>query len=106
MHYLVKNDTGPQLRLTLTDDISGDPIDLTGGSVTMHFRKMDTTALLFSRVAYISDAVNGICVIQWSAPDLNRAAGLYEAEIEVIDSGGARQTVYETISFTLRDEFA
>lgn len=107
MHYLVKNDTGPQLKFTLTDDVSGDPINITGGSVLMHFRQIDTTTILFTRTAYINpgDALNGICYIQWNASDLDRAAGMYEAEVEVTMSSGLRQTVYETLTFTMRDQF-
>lgn len=37
---LVQGDTRPQVRLTLTDENTGDVIDLTGATVTLHFRAL------------------------------------------------------------------
>jgi hypothetical protein len=48
---LVQGDTGPQLRLTLTDEDTGTATDLTGATVTLHFRAAGSTTVIFSRTA-------------------------------------------------------
>ena len=46
----VQGDTGPQLRITLTDEDTGTATDLTGGTVRMHFRAAGSTTLLFTKL--------------------------------------------------------
>ena len=100
------SDTGPQIKLTLTNESTGAAIDLTGGSVVMHFRAVGSTTVLFSRTLVVTDAVNGVALIAWQAGDLDQDAGIYEGEIEITLSTGVIQTVYEALRFRLRDEFA
>jgi hypothetical protein len=65
---LVRNDTAPQLRLTLTDSQTGAAIDLTNATVTLHLRAVNTTTLLLSRQAYIEPpATNGVAIVIWQA---------------------------------------
>lgn len=106
MIYLVQGDTGPQLKFTITETDSGTAIDLTGGSVTMHFRAAGTTTVLFSRAATLTDPSNGEAVLTFQSTDLDRNPGSYEAEVEVVLASGLRQTIYETLAFTLREDFA
>jgi hypothetical protein len=105
---LVRNDTGPQLRLSITNELDGSVTDLTGATVTLHFRNPETGVLLFSRAATITapNAPLGIAVVQWEAGDLNLTGGAYEGEIEVVLGNGERQTIYDTLSFRLREDFA
>jgi hypothetical protein len=104
---LVQGDTGPQIRVLLTDETSGDPIDLTGATVTMHFRATDTTTVLFSRQAYLPNPGAGEAVFQFQTGDLDQPEGSYEAEVEVHNtSTGFRQTVYDLLKFKLRADFA
>lgn len=104
---LVQGDTGPQLKLTLTNDETGDPIDLTGASATMKFRAVGSTATLFTRTGFINSqtAIDGIVVFIWQTGDLDLEEGSYEAEVEIIFDGGMRQTVYKLLSFYLRSDF-
>lgn len=105
---LVQGDTGPQIRLTLTDQQSGDPIDLTGATVTLHFRAADSDTVTFSRPAYINPdtATTGVCVIDWEEGDLDVEPGLYNGEIEIVSGTGSRETIYELLKFKVREDFA
>lgn len=104
---LVQGDTGPQLKLTLTDEVTGLPIDLSGATVTMKFRASGDETTLFTRTAFINPEVApaGECVIAWGAGNLDVEAGAYEGEIEVMFQDTLRQTVYDLLKFTLRQDF-
>lgn len=105
---LVQGDTGPQIRLTLTNQVTGQPIDLTNATVTLHFRAVDSDTVLFSRSAFINPDTDtqGIAVIEWAAGDLNIEEGNYEGELEVINSTGVRETIYDILKFKVRKDFA
>ena len=104
----VQGDTGPQIRVTLTEEDSGDPIDLTSGTVTLHFRAAGEATVLFSRQLYVNpdEAEDGIAILQWEEGDLEREAGAYEGEIEVVRSSGLRETLYDKLKFKIREDFA
>jgi hypothetical protein len=105
---LVRGDTSPQIRLTLKDQVSQDPIDLTGATVTLHFRAAESDVVLFSRPAFINPdtAATGVCYIQWAEDDLDLEAGNYEGEIEVVTATGLRETIFSLLKFKLREDFA
>lgn len=103
---LVQADTLPQIKLTLTDDTTNLPIDLTGSTVNLHVRAAGSSVLAFTRTATIqAPATAGIAVVQWAVGDLDRAPGLYEAEVEVVN-GTARETIYDTLSLQIREDIA
>lgn len=101
----VQGDTGPQIQVTITS-ADGTATDLTGGSVTLHFRAAGTTTVLFSRTLALLDATNGKAVLQWQTGDLNVDAGNYEGELETVLSSGLRETRYEILKFKIREDFA
>jgi hypothetical protein len=104
---LVQGDTYPQIRVTLTDEGTGNAIDLTGASVTLHFRAVGGTTPLFSRGGFVNPdtAAQGKAIFVWQAGDLNVAAGEYEGEVEIYWSNtGARQTVYDLLKFRVRED--
>ena len=106
---LVQGDTGPQVRLTLTDDITGEAIDLTGATVTLHFRALGSDTALFSRQIYVNPqtTTEGKAVITWADGDLNVEPGEYEGEIEIYWAGtGLRQTIYDLLKFKVRGDVA
>jgi hypothetical protein len=107
---LVQGDNAPQLKLTLTDGTTGDPIDLTGATATLHVKPKDSSTLAFSRAATMlsnADRTNGICYIQWGATDLDRAAGYYDAEVEIYwSSTSTRETIYDMLSILIREDIA
>ena len=95
----VQADTGPQIRVSLTEEDSGDAVDLTGATVTLHFRAAGEDQVLFSRLLYVNPdtAENGVAVLQWEVGDLDVEAGAYEGEIEVVRASGLRETLYDKI---------
>jgi uncharacterized protein YegP (UPF0339 family) len=104
----VQGDTGPQIKVALTEEDTGDPVDLTAGTVTLHFRAAGEDEVLFSRELYVNPdtAENGVAILQWETNDLNQDAGAYEGEIEVVRSSGLRETLFDKLKFKIREDFA
>lgn len=104
----VQGDTGPQLRLTFTDEDTGTATDLTGATVTLHFRAAGEDTVLFSKNLYVNPATatSGVAVVNWATGELNQDAGAYEGEIEVVRASGVRETIYDKIKFKIREDFA
>jgi hypothetical protein len=104
---LVSGDGKPTITLTLTDEVTGDPIDLSAGttSVIIKFRASGSTTLLDTIHCTKADAVNGIVTFDFSSGTLvDLAAGAYEGEIE-ISFNGQTQTIYDMLKFRVRDGF-
>lgn len=102
---LVQGDSRPQLQLTLTDDTTGDPIDLTGSTVRMRFRETGSETVLDTLVGTITDATGGKVVIIWGTTTLDVPEGEYEGEIEITFDDTTIQTVYNLLKFKIRAEF-
>ena len=104
----VQGDTGPQIKLSFTDEDSATATNLTGATVTLHFRAAGEPSVLFSRSLYVNPdtAATGVAILQWSAHDLNQEAGTYEGEIEVVRSDGLKETIFEILKFRIREDFA
>ena len=105
---LVRNDTGPQLQLVLTDSQTGAVVNLTGASGFLHFRAVGSTTVLFSRALTIDPGLagSGIALVDWQSTDLDRDAGDYEGEIEITFSDGTIQTAFDTLQCRIREDFA
>ncbi len=103
----VQGDTGPQIQVSITD-LDGTAVDLSGATVTLHFRAAGTTTVLFSRPLIITsgNAGLGVAVLQWATSDLNVDAGNYEGELETVLASGVRETRYEVLKFKVREDFA
>jgi len=103
----VQGDTGPQIRLTLTQGDSDTPVDLTGASVALNFRAAGESNVLFSRGLLVSSstASQGIATLQWQTDDLNQEAGTYEGEVEVVLATGLRETLFDLLKFKIREDF-
>jgi hypothetical protein len=107
---LVAGDTGPQLKLTITEDPSGLAVDLTNATGRFILRATGTTTVLLTKTLTINsgpggDAPQGVCYVTWSAGDLNLAAGDYEGEVEITMPSGMIQTVFEPLQIRLRADF-
>jgi hypothetical protein len=108
MIYLVKDDNGSQVECIITRDNTGDPVDLTGATARLKFRKKRTTNILFTLTNIVDDQVDleaGQTVFVFSAQNLDLEAGLYEGEVEVTFANSNIETVYEVIDFQVRDDF-
>ena len=103
----VQGDTSPILKLVLTDSVSLQAINLTGATININVRAKGASVISFTKAATIvSPATSGIANVVWVAGDLDRAPGSYEAEIEVIDSAGIRETVFDLIELFIREDIA
>ena len=82
---LVQGDTRPALVCTITDDITGAPVDISG--VT-------------------NGPAGQVAFYPASAPEmLQGAAGDYEGEIEITFADSQIQTVYDLLKFKVREDF-
>jgi hypothetical protein len=106
---LVQGDTRPQIALTLTEETTEQPIDLTGATITLHMRVVGSNTLLFSRQGVVDNGTPelGKGYILWQPGDLDIPSGEYEGEIEIYwPQTGARQTVYDLLKFKVREDIA
>ena len=104
---VVKGNTKPDIIVTLTDDSTGAPIDLSAGTTTVSvkFRKQSTTTVLSTiRCTKIGDGTAGQAQFDFAGGVLNVNPGMYEGEV-TISFNGSLQTVYDLISFRVRDNF-
>jgi hypothetical protein len=104
---LVEGDERPVIVLTLTDDNTGSPIDLSLSTtvVTIKFREAGTTTLLSTiSTSKLSGGTTGQVQFDFTGGVLNVDPGMYEGEI-VINFNGQVQTVYDTLRFTVRENF-
>jgi len=116
---LVVGDTLPEITVTLRDSnkaVSGqvldpddattwDPIDLTNATVTMRIREVGATVVSSAlTMTVVSPPTDGKAVTNFPAGTLT-TAGVFEAEVEISYSGGAKQTVHDLIKLKVRDDF-
>jgi hypothetical protein len=107
MLYLVQNDVGTQVRALITENDTGDAVDLSDATVRLKFRKKGTTTLLSTLTSSSStaEATNGYATFVFSGSALDIDPGLYEGEIESTFTDGSILTVYEKLEFMLREDF-
>lgn len=104
---LVAGDGRPVVRLTLTDETTGDPIDVSGVNTTVSvaFRERGTVITLATITCTVLDGTNGIVSFDFTGGTLDSlAAGEYEGEI-IIDFDGDTHTLYDLLKFRLRERF-
>ncbi len=119
---LVRGDNLPQIVVALRDDKTGTPIDVTGATPRLKFRfagsatlsatllgtllpgrELDDSSIDYT-APYDIPGRGGRTMFQWGSADLNGPPGRYEGEVEVTFPGGAVQTVYEKLYFTVREQ--
>ena len=103
---VVQGDTKPLITLTLSDEATGNPFDLSSGniSVNVNFRAAGTTETPQVIPCNKTDAVNGVVQFDFSGGVLDVDPGMYEGEVEV-SIGGATHTVYDVLKFRVRADF-
>ena len=104
---LVKGDNRPYITLTLSDS-TGGAIDLSEAttSVSVHFREEGSSTVLSTlATTKVDGGSTGKVKFNFPGSTLNVEPGSYEGEIE-INFNGEKQTVYNPLKFTVRDEFA
>jgi len=100
---LVRGDTRPQIKVTLSDDTTGEPINLAGSTVVMLFRKVGNSTLTDTLNGVIA-GLTGEVTFTFNSNTLAEA-GDYEGEVQVDFQGGGRQTVYTPLKFSVREDF-
>lgn len=104
---LVQGDTRPAIVCTITDDTTGQAINLTGATLLLKFRQVGSSALTASVNGAVTDGPNGVAAFYpASAPAmLQGEPGDYEGEIEITFQDGQVQTVYDVLKFKVREDF-
>ncbi len=102
---LVKDDTSPQIQVTVTREDTGLAVNLSAATTRLKFRAAETTTVLATLTGAEGDLANGLVVFTFGSGDLDQAAGEYEGEVEVTFADSSVETVYEVINFTLRADF-
>ena len=117
---LVAGDDKPELNFTLRDSSTAAtgktldeddpttwaPIDLTAETVRVHFRLLGSSGILDTMTCgKTTPYTGGTCYMQWNLTTLDVAAGTYEGEIELEDSSGRKQTIFDKLKFKVRDDF-
>ena len=103
--FLVRGDTGPDIQITLTRQDTGNPVDLTGATVTMDFTKRYESDVLFSvdGQGTPQERQQGIVVLVFSDDQLDQPTGYYSGEFQVTYADGQKETVYEPLDFFIRN---
>lgn len=104
---LVQNDDRPSLVVTLTDEESGEPINITGCEIRLYFRLAGETALKGIIPGQVLNGATGLGIFHWSSvPDiLDGEPGVYQGEIKIIFPDGTVQTAWDILKFKLREKF-
>jgi len=120
---LVQGDTKPNVLVSLTDEETGAPRDITDSTVRMAFKELGSSDIMFTLTAYhlagridedgLEDlsppydvpGPGGRCQFVWRPGDLDIPAGVYAGEIEIQDVEGGKHTVYDVLKFKVREDF-
>jgi hypothetical protein len=103
---LVKNDNRPDIELTLTNQATGAAIDVSAATVVVKFRAEGGSEVLAELACTnVTEGDDGKVTFNFPDATLDVDPGNYEGEIEITHENGDKQTVYEVLKFTVRDEF-
>lgn len=103
---LVQGDTRPQIQVTITDEITGSAVDISGATCLLKFRAVGASTLVDTLTGTVTGGPAGQVVFQWNTSSLDVEAGDYEGEIEVtFPAGQGKQTVYDVLKFKVREDF-
>lgn len=115
---LVTGDTKPTLTIQIrdaataasgatldeNDETTWAPVNLTGATVKLRIRELGETTVKSTLTCSVTDGSNGKVATDWPTGTLD-TAGTFEGEIEVTDSGGGIQTVYDLVKLQVRSDF-
>ena len=86
------------------DETTWAPVNLTGATVKLRIRELGETTVKSTLTCSVTDGSNGKVATDWPTGTLD-TAGTFEGEIEVTDSGGGIQTVYDLVKLQVRSDF-
>jgi len=117
---LVAGDDKPELNFTLRDSNTAAAgktldeddattwatIDITNQTVRVYFRLLGSSTILDTLVCgKHAPYTGGRCFMQWNPTTLDVDAGTYEGEIEMEDTSGNKQTIFDKLKFKVRSGF-
>jgi len=104
---LVQGDTGPQIKVTVTREGTGEAVDLRGATVRLKVRKRGASSLAFTLLNInVSDTLqDGVAIFAFAEGDLDVDPGNYQGEIEITFEDSTVETIYETLDFFVREDF-
>ena len=109
---LVSGDNLANVQVNLVREDTGAVFDLNGGTLNLYVRKKGTTAVLATiphNVILSARSVDGLVVFSMGTFTASAIAGYYEGEVEITKNPGSdaetKQTVFQHISFLVRDDF-
>ena len=106
--YLVQGDNGSQVKVVITRDDTGLPVNLTGATPTLKFKKKNTSNVLTSinsSTSLSAELEAGIALFQFDSTSLDITAGDYVGEVQITFTDGNVETVYEELEFTIREDY-
>jgi len=96
----------PQVKATITDDNTGNIIDITGATCILKFRAVGASVLTDTITGTVISGPAGTVVFPMSALSMAGPAGDYEGQIQItFPSGAGTQSVFNTLRFRLAAEF-
>ena len=98
---LVQGDTAPILRGTITDDETGQPLDLSNCDVYFQMRKKDDQRYTINAPCSITSEENGTVAYEIAANDLN-TPGEYQGQFEVHYQDTTEQTTHNVVTIFVR----
>jgi len=104
---LVQGDNLPEITLTLTDQSTDEPLDLSAVTTTIvvKLRALGGSTVLSTLSCWKpTGGIDGVVRFNFPASTLDVPAGAYQGEIE-ISYNGQILTVYDLLQFALRAEF-
>lgn len=105
---LVQGDSKPVIILTLKDESTGSPLDLSGPTTTVvvKFRQSGSDVLLSTiPCTNLTTGIDGKVQFDFSGGVLSVEPGMYEGEVEITFGPGGEQTVYDILRFRVRQQF-
>lgn len=107
---VVKGDTGPNLKTTITRTDTGSPFSASGKTVRLRIREKGTTNIISTIESddLLSENANGILVfpLEDFLTDSSVSEGFYEAEVEFEQTSDNKiMSAFEIIQIKVRNEF-
>jgi hypothetical protein len=103
---LVQGDNRPYITLTLTD-ADGTAINLSGSTVVVYFRAAGSSTVLATiPCTLVSGGTTGKVIFNFPGTTLNVTPGYYEGEVSITFGASDVQTIYDTLKFQVRGQFA
>lgn len=96
----VASDTGTKLQVTITDEDSGDAVDLTGAAVALKWPALDGSTTYSKSMTIETPATAGVVSYTFTTGEL--VAGLMRLEVRITDASSLTTTTLDPIELNVR----